>query len=93
MNDKLYGQAPTHYGVASLIAMCLAFASWPLSVVIGFIMVYVAILLAMAAIVLGLIGIGSGIYHRKPIAIVTGALGMGLTCVGIGFIVHAVTHF
>ena len=91
--DTLFGQSPKRYGITSLIAACLAFASWPLMVVIGFIMVYVAILLACVAVVSGLLGVGSGIYYRAWPAVVTGGIGMGLAGFGVCSVVWAMTHF
>ncbi len=92
-HNTLFGQSPKRYGLASLIAVCLAFASWPLMVVIGFIMVYVAMLLALIAVVSGLLGIGSGIYYNEWLGVVTGALGVGLAGFGVWTVVWAVTHF
>lgn len=90
---SVLGLTSTRYGVVSLVAAGLAFASWPLSVVIGFVMVYVAILLAVVAVVSGLIGIGFGFYHKELAGIVTGALGLGIASLGVGIIGWAVTHF
>ena len=89
----LFGQSPKRYGVTSLAAACLAFASWPLMVVIGFVMVYVAALLAFVAVVSGLMGVGSGIYYKEYVGVVTGALGLALACSGVVFIISALTHF
>ncbi|MEZ6056974.1 MAG: hypothetical protein R3C01_09745 [Planctomycetaceae bacterium] len=91
--DTLFGHSPNRYGVLSVIAVGFAFACWPLMVVIGFVMVYVAALLALIAVVSGLLGIGSGLYFRKWGAVVAGALGTGLAVAGICFIVSALSHF
>lgn len=69
----LFGQSPNRYGVTSLAAVCLAIASWPLKVVIGFVMVYVAALPAFLAVVSGLMGVGSGIYYKGYVGVLTGA--------------------
>ena len=87
----LFGQSPKRYGLASLIAVCLAFACWPLMFVVGFIMVYVAMLLALIAVVSGLLGIGSGIYYNEWLGVVTGVLGVGLAGFGVCSVVWAVT--
>ena len=87
------GLSPTRYGVASLVAACLAAASWPLVAGIGFGMVYVAILLAVAAVLSGLLGIGSGLYTKDPAAIATGALGLGIAGLGSSYVGWAMTHF
>jgi len=89
----LFGQSPKRYGVASIGAACLAFASWPLMVVIGFVMVYVAALLAFFALVSGLMGVGSGIYYKEAVGVATGALCLGLARWGIGFVASARTYF
>ena len=91
--NTLFGQSPKRYGLASLIAVCLAFACWPLMVVIGFIMVYVAVLLALTAVVSGLLGVGSGIYYKEWGAVVAGALGAGLAVTGACFVVSALSNF
>ena len=91
--NTLFGQSPKRYGFASLIAVCLTFASWPLMVVIGFIMVYVAVILALIAVVSGLLGVGSGIYYKEWGAVVAGALGAGLAFTGACFVVSALSEF
>ncbi len=93
MTNTLFSHPPKRFGLASLVAACLAFASWPLMVVIGFIMVYVAILLALVTVVSGLLGIGSGIYYKEWPGVVMGAIGVGLVSVGACFIVSALTNF
>jgi len=91
--NTLFGQSPKRYGIASVIAVCLAVSCWPLMVVIGFIMVYVAILLALIAVVSGLLGVGSGIYYKEWGAVVAGTIGSGLAVTGAGFIVSALSNF
>lgn len=91
--DTLFGQSPKRYGIVSLIAACLAFASWPLMVVLGFLMVYIASLLAVVAVVSGLLGMGSGIYYKAWPAVVMGGIGMGLAGVGVSFVVSALSSF
>jgi len=92
-SNTLFGQSPTRYGVASLIAVCLAGASWPLMVVVGFVMVYVAALLVLVAVVSGLLGIGAGIYYQDWLGTTTSALGVCLAGFGIWSVVWAMTHF
>lgn len=92
-HNTLFGQSPKRYGLASLIAVCLAVVSWPLMFVIGFIMVYVAMLLVLIAVVSGLLGIGSGIYYNEWLGVVTGAIGLVLAGFGVCSVVWAVTHF
>jgi len=93
--NTLFGQSPKRYGFASLIAVCLTFASWPLMVVIGFIMVYVAVLLALIAVVSGLLGVGSGIYYyyKEWGAVVAGAVGVGLASAGACAVISALSRF
>ncbi len=62
-------------------------------VVVGFIMVYVAMFLALFAVVSGLLGIGSGIYYNEWTGVVTGALGVFLTGFGVWSVFWAMTHF
>ena len=89
----LSGHSPNRIGIAALIAAGLAFLSWPLMFIIGFVMVYAAGLFALVAIVLGLLGIGTGIYFREPVAVITGALAVTLTIVGVSFIFSALANF
>ena len=92
-SNTLFGQSPKRYGLASLIAVCLAVVSWPLMFVIGFIMVYIAVLLALIAVVSGLLGMGSGIYYNEWLGVVTGALGVGLVVAGTSSVVSALSNF
>jgi hypothetical protein len=64
-----------------------------LLVVIGFMVVYVEILLLLIAVAAGLLGIGAGIYHKDLPAIAMGALGLALIGFGAWFILNAMTHF
>ena len=91
--NTLFGQSPKRYGLASVIAVCLALACWPLSVVIGFIMVYVSMLLALIAVVSGLLGIGTGIYYNEWLGVVTGALGVGLAGFGVWSVWWGLSNF
>ena len=91
--NTLFGHSPKRYGLASVISVCLALACWPLSVVIGFIMVYASMLLALIAVVSGLLGIGTGIYYNEWFGAVAGALGAGLAGVGVWSVVWAMSNF
>lgn len=93
MNKTLFGQSPTRYGLASLAAACLAFAIWPLMIVIGFGVVYVALLLALVAIVAGVLGIGSGLYYKQWPAYSSGALAIALIVFGGWYVASAITQF
>jgi hypothetical protein len=93
MTNTFFGQSPKRFGIASLVAACLAFASWPLMVVIGFLMVYVAMLMSLVAVVSGLLGISSGIYFKEWPGVVMGTIGIGLVSVGACFIVSALSNF
>ena len=92
-SGTLFGQSPTRYGLASVIAACLAFASWALIVVIGFAMAYVAGLLALVAVVAGVLGIGTGLYFRRWPGIVGGVLGLAMIGYGAWSVGRALTHF
>ena len=88
-NPALFGLSPASYGVASLLAACLAWASvWLLfntgpdgflnsrlfeAVALG--------LLPLFGFVCGLFGVGAGFRLRNWIGIATGAIGLGM----IGF--------
>ena len=92
----LFGQSPARYGVASLIAAGLAFASWPLMIVFGFGMVYLAMLFALVAVVAGVLGVGSGIYFQGRLGIFGGLLGMlaiGLMALAAWYVAWSFTHF
>ena len=92
----LFGQSPARYGVASLIAAGLAFASWPLMIVFGFGMVYLAMLFALVAVVAGVLGVGSGIYYKGRLGIAGGLLGMlaiGLMALAGWYLAWSFTHF
>ena len=78
----LFGLSPAGYGITSLVAACLVFASSPLIQVIGiFLELCILLPLVLIVVVSGLLGIGAGIYHKNWIAVVTAILGMAL----IGF--------
>lgn len=89
----VFGHSPKRFGVISLSAAFLAFASWPLMVVIGFVMVYVAALFVFVAVASGLLAAGSGIYYKEYSGAVMGAVGVAISCCGIGFIISAMTRF
>lgn len=89
----LFGISPARYAVVSVGSSCLAWASWPLIVVIGFLVIFIAGLLALIAVVSGLLAIGAGIYHKSMPAIVLGVLGLALTGAGAWFVVSALAHF
>lgn len=91
--ETLFGQSPTRFGVISLISAGLAVLSWPLMVVIGFIMVYVAGLLALTAILSGLLGIGGGLYFQRWSAVLPGAIGAGLAVAGAVLLAAAASSF
>jgi hypothetical protein len=89
--DRLFGQSPKRYGITSLIAACLAFASWPLMSVFGFLIVYAAVLPAIVAVVSGLLGVASDIHYKAWPAVVTGGIGMALAGFGLWY-VWVITH-
>jgi len=89
----LFGQTPTRYGLTSLIAACLAYASWSLMAVVGFVMVYVAALLALIAVAAGILGVGTGTYFNEWRAAAAGSLGLVLIGFGLWSVVSALTHF
>ncbi|MBR9803576.1 type II toxin-antitoxin system RelE/ParE family toxin [bacterium] len=84
---------PRYCGSISLAAACLAFAVWPLLVVIGFGVTYLAVLLICIAIVSGLAGIASGLYLKEPAAAVLGAAGLGIAVTGMLLAISAMTQF
>ena len=89
----LFGQSTARYGVASQVAVGLAFACWPLMVVIGFPMVFVAFALALVAAIAGVLGEGTGIYYQVWLGIVGGLLGLGLVGLGGWWVAWSVVNF
>jgi len=85
--------SPKKFGVISLSATFVAFASWPLMVVIGFVMVYVSALFVFVAVASGLLAAGSGLYYKEYSGAVMGAVGVAISCCGVGFIISALTSF
>lgn len=61
---------------------CLAWAGMPLIVVVGvFLAFFVFVPLVLTSVVVGLVGVGAGIYYKNPVAILTAV--MGLLLVGL----------
>ena len=83
---KLFGLPPATYGIASVIAACLAWASLVMILNQGPdiarnhpLLVTVAVrLLPLFALACGLISVGAGIYHKNWLGIVAGAIGLGM---------------
>ena len=81
--------SPTRYGATSLIAACLAWASWPLVLVVGvFLAICWVLPLAIVAVAAGLLGIGLGAY-RKEVASVMSAGGLALIGAGAWMVMNA----
>lgn len=80
------GLAPAYYGIASLIAACLSWASLLLIFAMGpdgilnnRLFEAVAIrLLPLFGFVCGLVGVGTGFYHKNWLAIATGSIGLSM---------------
>ena len=80
------GLSPATYGIASLIAACLSWASiWlvfnmgPDGVLNNRLFEAVAIrLLPLFGFVCGLVGVGTGFYHKNWLAIATGSIGLSM---------------
>ena len=86
---NLFGLSPATYGIASVIAACLAWASVWMILNQGpdfarnhRLLVMVAVrLLPFFGLACGLLSVGAGIYHKNWLGIVAGAIGLGM----IGF--------
>lgn len=82
---KLFGLSPSTYGIASVVAACLAWTSVWLIFHQGpdfdrnnrFFMT-VAVPLPLFGLVCGLLSVGAGIYHKNWVGIVAGAIGLGM---------------
>jgi hypothetical protein len=81
------------YGIISLAAAALAWATWPLVTVVGPLVGVVQVPLVLLALIAGLIGVGTGIQHKCAAEIVTGALGLSLIACGAWLAVDAIMHF
>ncbi len=80
----LFGLSPAIYGIASLVAACLCWVCAILFVaVVGALVIYAQLPLALFGFVSGLLGVSAGIYHKNWLAVVTAVLGMTL----IGFLI------
>jgi hypothetical protein len=90
----VWGRSPTYYGLASLGAACLAWISWPLVVLGGvFLVGLLALLLAFLSVLLGLWGVGAGLYDGNRLAIATAALGLFLIGFGAWNLALSLGHF
>ena len=88
-NNTLFGQSAVRYGMASLIAACLTFASQWLVVVVGIFLCLIALIpLALIGIVSGLLGIVTGLYCRHWAACATGTAGIVI----IGFVLWSLAR-
>ena len=93
-HNTLLGRSPANYGITSLILACLVFASGFLVVVVGVALAgAVMLLLALAGVGCGLLGVGAGLYYRDSVAIVTGTLGLVLIGFIVSWFVSAVMNF
>jgi hypothetical protein len=92
-SSQLFGLSPARYGSVSLASAALAIAAWPLSVVIGFTMVYVSLLMALVAAGSGLLAVGVGIYFRAWRAVAAGLIGVGLVGSGAALVIQSLMHF
>jgi len=86
---KLFGFLPAHYGIASVVAGCLAFAIvWVIfnqgpdgvfNTRLSSVAIY---LLLLFGVVCGFLGVGAGIHHKKWLGIVTGVIGLAIAGLG-----------
>lgn len=83
--NPLSGLSPARMGITSLISACLAWASLPLILVVGlFLALCATVPLVLIGVVTGMIGVGTGISGRNPVAIITGLLGLlVIGCLGL----------
>jgi hypothetical protein len=84
---------PARYGIISLVAAVLAWATWPLLTVVGPLVGVVQVPLALLALITGLIGVGTGIRHGCAAEFMTGAAGLCLIACGACLAVHSIMHF
>lgn len=92
-SQTVFGQSPARFGIISLVSACLAWASLPLIVLVGvFLACCVFVPLVLTSVVTGLVGIGAGIYHRNPVAMITALLGL-LLVGGMGAFVSSAMNF
>ncbi len=89
-SNTVFGLSPARIGITSLTLACLAWASLPLIVLVGIFLAFCAFVpLVLTSVVTGLVGVGAGIYHKSPVAIITALLGLLLVgCLGV-FLLNA----
>lgn len=81
------------FGIISLTAACLAWASWFLVIGIGlFLTACVSAPLVLVSVIFGLLGIGYGIYDRNLLGIVTSVLGLTILALGTWAITEAMHY-
>ena len=90
---KAMQSRPARYGLASLLVAGIAWALWPLVVVLGPGVAIVQIPCGLVAVVAGLVGVVAGIRQRNATAIVSGAVGLTLIGVGMWFVIHSLLNF
>lgn len=85
LRPKLFGHSPATYGIASVISAVLAWAGLWLILHQGpdfdrnhRLFVTVGVLLPLLGLACGLLSVGAGIYHKHWLAIVAGAIGLGI---------------
>jgi hypothetical protein len=81
------------FGVISLAAASLAWASWPLVAVVGPAAGIVVVPLAAAAVIAGLAGIVVGIPQKSVGSLVMGVLGITLIAGGAWLVIESLMHF
>jgi hypothetical protein len=87
-----FGLTATQYGIASLVLVCLTCATWQL-VVASFIVVYIAVGLALLSVLSGAVGIVKGLHARNMTAAVIGGLGVVLAGSLIVWAMWSLNHF
>ena len=86
----LFGLSPAKYGIASLVTACLAWACWPLMLVVGFFIVFcIDAVLVLIAVVCGLTGLATGIFYKDFLGSVTATLGLFIISCGVWAISNA----
>ena len=92
--NSLFGFSPAHYGIASVVAGCLAFVTvWVIfnqgpDGVFNTRLSSVAItLLLLFGVVCGFLGVGAGVHHKKWLGIVTGAVGLAISGYGASLVI------
>lgn len=81
------------FGLISLAAASLAWASWPLVTVVGPAVGALLVPFVAVAVIAGLAGVVVGIQQKSAASVVSGVLGLALIATGTWLVIHAISHF